>query len=85
MENKQALTKAEVTTIQMALAAMIEDVELASKNPSIPFTPKSRIDMKDILLNAKAAKAKIDSIVGKEVTLAPYIAGDEKEFLTKES
>ena len=86
MQNfKQGLSPKEVLTIQMALAMMIEDVEASSKDVTYPFTPQTRKEMADMLLNAKAAKAKIDLAVGNECIIQPYQEGDEKEFITKES
>lgn len=86
MENlKQGLSPKEVKTIQMALAMMIEDLEAGSKNVSIPWTPQSRKDFADMILNAKLAKAKIDLTVGRECIIEPYREGDEKDFITKQS
>jgi hypothetical protein len=86
MENlKQGLSPKEVKTIQMALAMMIEDLEATSKDISYPFTPQARKELKDMLLNSKSAKAKIDLASGHECVIQPYVEGDEKEFLTKES
>lgn len=82
---KQGLSPKEVLTIQMALAMMIEDVEASSKDVRIPFTPQTRKEIADMLLNAKAAKAKIDLAVGNECIIQPYQEGDEKEFITKQS
>lgn len=86
MENlKQGLSPKEVKTIQMALSIMIEDLESGLKNPTFPFTPDARKDMRDMLLHSKSAKAKIDLTVGHECTVEPYKAGDEKDFITKQS
>lgn len=86
MENlKQGLSPKEVKTIQMALAMMIEDLEAGSKNVSIPWTPQSRKDFADMILNSKSAKAKIDLAAGHECIIEPYQEGDETDFLTKKS
>ena len=82
---RQGLTPKEVLAIQMALSMMIEDVEESSKNPAMPWTPQTRQEMKDILLNAKSAAAKIAVTIGKECFIAPYVEGDEDEFITKQS
>ena len=80
-----ALIPKEVTIIQMALIALIEDMTEVSKEPSYPFTPESRKDMNDILSNAKSALDKIALASGKLVQLDAYNEGDEIEFLTKQS
>lgn len=79
------LTPKEVMTLEMGIARIIEDMEEVNNDQSIPFTPEARKDMRDILTNAKAAKAKLELIRGHEIRIAPYVDGDEKEFLTKES
>lgn len=86
MENlKQGLSPKEVKVLQMALSVFIEDMDGGLKNPTFPFTPQARSEMKDMLLNAKSAKAKIDLAAGHECTVEPYQDGDEKDFITKES
>lgn len=80
-----ALTPDEVAVVQMALGAMIEDLEAARMNPNYPFTPETRKDMKDILSNSKSALAKIAVASGKLLKLDPYKDGDELDFITKQS
>lgn len=75
----------EILMIQMALSATIEDIEISSKDPKLPFTPEARKDMRDMLSTAKSAHQKITVAIGREIRLDPYVDGDEKEFLTKQS
>jgi hypothetical protein len=80
-----ALTPDEVAVTQMALGGLIEDLEAAQKNPAYPFTPEARKDMVTILTNSKTALAKIALASGKMLKLDPYKAGDENDFITKQS
>jgi hypothetical protein len=80
-----ALTPDEVAVVQMALGAMIEDVDSGLKNQNFPFTPETRKDMKDILRHSQSALAKIAVASGKLLKLDPYVEGDEKDFITKQS
>lgn len=85
MSNQKILTKHEVVVIQMALSAMIQDIDSVGKDQSIPFDPKSRREMQDILSNAKSALAKVSHTSGGLIQLDPYKEGDENKFLTKQS
>lgn len=79
------LTPPEVTIIQMALTTLIETINEASKDPTIPWTPEARKINAEMLSTAQVALAKIATISGHLVQLDPYTPGDEKEFLTKQS
>jgi hypothetical protein len=79
------LTPNEIAITGMALAALIEDLEITSKDATLPFTPDARKDMSEMLSTAKSAQAKFELATGHEVRLDPFVEGDEKEFLTKES
>lgn len=79
------LTPKEVFATEMALSAMIEDLEAMVNNQQYPFTPEARAEMKDILATSRSAHKKIALASGNLVKLDPYKEGDEKEFLTKES
>jgi hypothetical protein len=80
-----ALTPKEVIITQMALSSIIEDLEVVSKDPQLPFTPEARKDQRDMIQNAKSALDKIALASGELIKLDPYNEGDEREFLTKES
>lgn len=79
------LNPREVAIIQMALGVQIEDLEIASKDPNLPFMPEVRKDMKEILLASRSALAKMEKVSGFLLKLDPYKEGDESEFLTKQS
>ena len=79
------LTPEEVLISQMALSALIEDLETVSKDPTIPFNPEARKHQREMLAAAKGAHSKLAAASGKLVKLDPYKEGDEKEFFTKES
>lgn len=84
-QEQNNLTPEEVTVIQMALDVFIEDNEIISKDVKYPFTPEARTAMREMLTAAKSAHQKIAKASGHMVKLDPYVDGDEKEFLTKES
>lgn len=84
---REILLPHETKIIILALVQLIEDMDGASKNTDFNFTPDARKDMKEMLSAAYSAKKKLEVIVNKGVAfqLDPYVEGDEKEFLTKES
>ena len=83
----QLFTPAELKIIVLGLVTVTEDIEACHMDQKYPFTPESRKDMKDMLQNAKSAKAKLESVInkGQAFHVAQYEEGDEKDFLTKES
>jgi hypothetical protein len=83
--SKNILNSNEVTITQMALSALIGDMESVSKNQSYPFTPDARKQQKEMLAYAKSALEKLSKASGQLVRLDPYNEGDEDEFLTKQS
>ncbi len=85
MEKKQHITSKEVKATIIALTGIVEDLELTIKNPSMPFTPDARKDMKDLLELSKSALEKFRNTSGFTAVLEPYQEGDENEFLTKQS
>jgi hypothetical protein len=79
------LTPDEVKVIQMSLSGTIMDLKETQKDQRFPFTPEARRDMKDILRHMESALSKIALTSGHLVQLDPYVEGDEKDFLTKQS
>lgn len=79
------LTPKEVMAIGMGLARVIEDLEETRNDQSIPWTPETRLMMKDMYDSAKSAAGKIEAITGFECRLDAYEDGDEKDYLTKPS
>ena len=80
-----ALSPDEVAIVQIALKAIIEDLEDAIKNVDYNFTPEARKYNHDMLKFANSALAKIALASGKLLKMEPYKDGDETEFLTKQS
>ena len=78
------LNKSDFYTIQMALQSFIEDKELAQRNPNYNFNPEARTLLKEMINSAKNTFSKIKEITGIG-EMPNYQAGDEEEFLTKES
>lgn len=79
------LTQDELTVIQMALADMIDNMSETITNPTMPWTPKSRNDFRDMIATAQSAKEKLAKATGHEVRLDRYEPGDEQPFFTKPS
>ena len=75
----------EAKIIGLGLASVIEDLNEARSNHSIPWTPEARKEMDDMYKSAKNAASKIEKFCGIKCDLPPYNEGDEKEFFTKES
>jgi len=86
MDNeKDKLTGPEVQVIQMALQQLIEDLEIVSKDVTVPLTPEARQSSKEMLEAAKSAKSKLAKHTNIDANMPPYKPGDEDEFLTKQS
>ena len=79
------LTPKEVKAIQMSLSGTIQDLKDGLSNQNFPFTPDARKDMKELVSVLESAHAKIALTSGHLVQLDPYVEGDEKDFLTKQS
>ena len=82
---KNTLTPDEVMITQMALHALIEDLEAANKDVSMPWTPEAREMNRDMVKNAKSAHTKFADASGALIKLDPLQDGDIEEFTTKES
>lgn len=85
LKGRDVLTPPEIKILVMSLAGTIEDFEAVGKDPRLPWTPEARKDMKEMLTHAYSAKKKLEKTTGFEVRLDPYVEGDEKDMLTKES
>lgn len=79
------LNPKEISIIQMALQRLIEDNEKISKDYTLPFTAEARMILKDMLVTARSALTKIAKVSGHLVKMDEYKAGDEDDFLTKQS
>jgi hypothetical protein len=75
----------EVAALTLALGGLIEDLNAAAKNPTIPWTPEARKHQKDIVSAAKSAARKLEKFTGIKCDLPQYLPGDESDFFTKES
>lgn len=78
---------AEVTAIGLGLARVMEDLDAIKKgdNANIPWTPETRKMQAEILTACRSAANKLEKFAGYKCDLPPYEAGDEDEFLTKQS
>ena len=84
-DNKDKLTGDEIMTIQMSLQQTIEDLEGTLKDITLPLTPEARTSARQILNCAKSANDKLAKLTNIKSDMPPYNAGDENEFLPKES
>ena len=77
----------EVMAISMGLARVIEDINAMKKGEyvNVPWTPEARAIQQDMLIACQSAANKLEKFAGVKCELPPYEAGDENEFLTKES
>lgn len=77
----------EATLLGMALAAMIEDLQETTKGSLAlkPWSPESRKEFNEMIVNAKSAANKLEKFAGIKCTLPEYREGDEQGFFTKES
>jgi hypothetical protein len=72
----------EVLVIQMALSAMIEDMETAIQSRALKaFNDGAQKQLREILASAKTVHEKIGKVSGALIRLDPYRPGDEKELM----
>lgn len=71
--------------IAMAVVSLIEQLEETSTNPNIPWNPETRKDLKDMRSAGEAVRIKLKKLGFDMRDLPPYIEGEEKDYLTKES
>jgi hypothetical protein len=75
----------EAKFIGMAVVALVEDLQATSRNQLIPWTPESRKTLKDMLDAGTTLRTKLTKLGFDMRPLPPFLHGDEKDFLTKES
>jgi hypothetical protein len=75
----------EAKFISMAVVSLIEQIESTSKDQRINWNPETRKDLKDMREIGSNLKIKLKNMGFDMRELPPFIAGDEDEFLTKES
>lgn len=75
----------EATVIGLALASLLENLNDQLKDSTIPWTPESRKQLREMFDAAKAAANKLEKFTGIKCNLPPYVPGDENEFFTKQS
>lgn len=86
MEGKNLYLKPdEMKFLSLAVLAMLEDMELTTKNTKINWNPEARKDLKDIIAAGKSLRIKLSNLGFDMRDLPPYFEGDEDEFLTKKS
>jgi hypothetical protein len=75
-------TGAELKAVQMGLGLIMDDFK---STEIVPWNVDSRSTMKEILTAVRSAAAKIEKVTGVSSQMPPYIDGEEKDYLTKES
>lgn len=75
----------EAKFLSMAVVALLEDLQAMADDPNINWTPDARKDIKDMLTAGNHLKLKLKKLGFPVYPLPQYLAGDEDEFLTKES
>lgn len=85
MTNQLFLKPDEGKFLSMAVVGMIEDLRQSLQNQSVPWNPESRKDMKDMLAAGESLRIKLKKLGFDMRDLPPYIDGEEKDYLTKES
>ena len=86
MEAKNVFIKPnEGKFLSMAAVAMIEQLEDTSKNQLINWNPETRKDFKEMLEAGHSLRTKLIKLGFDMRELPPYIDGEEKDFLTKQS
>lgn len=75
----------EAKFISMAVVAMIEQLQNTATNNLINWNPASRKDLKEMLSAGSSLKIKLQKLGFDMRELPPYIDGEEKDFLTKQS
>lgn len=79
------IRKDEGKFLAMAVLAMLEDLSDSSKDEKINWNPSARKTIKEMIAAGQSLKSKLQNLGIDMAPLPPYLDGDEKEFLTKES
>lgn len=85
MTNNLFLKPDEARLLSMAVVSIIEQLRATSKNQNINWNPEARKDFKDMLAAGESLRLKLNKLGFDMSNLPPYIDGDEKEFLTRQS
>jgi hypothetical protein len=75
----------EAKFLSMAVVALIEELNSTSKNVNLNWNPETRKDLKDMIAAGSSLKVKLNKLGFDMRELPPYIDGEEKDYLTKES
>lgn len=71
--------------LSMAVVSLIEQVRESNKNQRINWNPEAIKMFKEMTKAGASLKIKLEKLGFEMSELPPFIDGDEKEFLTKES
>ena len=71
--------------VAMAVVALIEQIHETATNPRMNWNPETRKDIKDMLEAGNSLRIKLDKLGFDIRDLPPYIDGEERDYLTKES
>lgn len=75
----------EAKFISMAVLSMIETLEETSKDQHTNWNPETRKQLKEMTTAGVSLKIKLQKLGFDMRELPPYLEGDEKDFLTKQS
>lgn len=71
--------------LSMCVVSMIEQLRISSQNQTINWNPEARKDLKDMRMAGESLRQKLVKLGFDMRELPPYIDGEEKDYLTKES
>lgn len=75
----------ETKFLSMSVVSMIEQLEASAKDERLNWNVQSRKDLRDMIDAGKRLKIKMERIGIAMPPIPPYIDGEEKDYLTKES
>jgi hypothetical protein len=85
MTNNLFLKPNEGKFLSMAVVALIEQLHATSTNPNLNWNPEVRKDLKEMREAGNSLRIKLEKLGFDMRDLPPYIDGEEKDYLTKES
>ena len=85
MTNQLFLKPKEGKFLSMCVISMIEKLADTATDPNLNWNPEARKDLREMREAGESLRIKLEKLGFDMRDLPPYIDGEEKDFLTKES
>lgn len=71
--------------LAMAVVALVEDLQKSTTDAKLNWNPETRKQLKEMRSAGESLKIKLQKLGFDMKDLPPYIDGEERDYLTKES